>query len=154
MPLLVRQNAMSSSDQHKLQRFLAAQDEDYTVALSELHRGRKMSHWIWYVFPQVSGLGRSSMAEEYAIRSREEGFAYLAHTVLGVRLHECASALLEHRDKRIEDIMGFPDDLKLRSSMTLFASLAAPDSVFHQVLLTFYAGEMDPMTLAFLNTKS
>lgn len=144
---------MIASDPHKLIRLLTAQDENYPIALSELHRGRKESHWIWYIFPQVAGLGRSSMAEEYAIRSREEGIAYLAHDVLGPRLHECTSALLNHQDRRIEDIMGFPDDLKLHSSMTLFASLAAPDSVFHQVLGIFYAGKMDTKTLALLTTN-
>lgn len=141
------------SDPYKLNRFLTAQLDDYSTALAELRRGRKESHWIWYIFPQVTGLGRSSIAEEYAIKSKEEGMAYLEHDVLGPRLRECAGTLLNHEDRNIEEIMGFPDDLKLRSSMTLFASLAAADSVFHQVLRIFYAGEMDAKTLTFLMIK-
>ncbi|NJL91361.1 MAG: DUF1810 domain-containing protein [Coleofasciculaceae cyanobacterium SM2_1_6] len=112
---------MTSEDPHNLQRFLDAQNKKYVSALRELHNGKKLSHWIWYIFPQVAGLGHSSIAQEYAISSKEEASAYLSHEVLGSRLHECASALLPHKDKRVEDIMGFPDDLKLKSSMTLFA---------------------------------
>jgi uncharacterized protein (DUF1810 family) len=141
---------MNGSDPHNLQRFLAAQESDYNTALSELRRGRKQSHWIWYVFPQVQGLGYSSMAQEYAIRSREEGLAYLEHPILGARLRDCATAVLGHQGKQIGDIMGTPDDLKLRSSMTLFASLSEPGSVFHKVLEAFYGGRMDPRTLTFL----
>lgn len=145
--------AMTNIDPHKLQRFLTAQVEDYDIALGELQRGRKQSHWIWYIFPQVAGLGHSSTAQEYAIRSKNEGIAYLNHEVLGRRLHECATVLLAHQDKRIEDIMGFPDDLKLQSSMTLFAALARPDSAFHHVLNAFYAGRTDAKTLSFLKTN-
>lgn len=139
------------SDPYNLQRFIDAQDRDYTIALEELRRGRKESHWIWYIFPQVAGLGFSSMSQRYAINSREEGFAYLEHPVLGARLQECATVLLQHRERKIEDIMGYPDDLKLQSSMTLFASLSPPDSVYHLVLHTFYAGVMDSRTIDFLN---
>lgn len=144
---------MTITDPHKLQRFLAAQSKNYANALDELQRGRKRSHWIWYIFPQVAGLGRSSMAQEYAIRSRDEGIAYLNHEVLGQRLRECVGALLKHQGKRIEDVIGFPDDLKLLSSMTLFASLTHPDSIFHHVLDIFYAGKMDSRTLDFLRTN-
>ena len=144
---------MSNDDPHNLGRFLAAQDDDYSVALSELVDGEKRSHWIWYVFPQVSGLGHSSKAKFYAIRSRDEGVAYLSHEVLRQRLLECANALLKHRDKKIEDILGSPDDLKLKSSMTLFASLSNEDSIFHQVLHAFYSGQMDTRTLEFLNPE-
>lgn len=141
---------MNDSDPHNLQRFLAAQSENYEIALEELQRGRKRSHWIWYIFPQVAGLGHSSMAQAYAIQSRDEGLAYLEHEVLGRRLRECAAALLAHREVNIEDIMKFPDNLKLQSSMSLFASLSDAGSIFHRMLDLFYAGEMDSKTLDFL----
>ncbi|MCC6239783.1 MAG: DUF1810 domain-containing protein [Phycisphaerales bacterium] len=144
---------MASPDPYRLQRFLTAQGEDYEIALRELQHGKKESHWIWYVFPQVAGLGHSSMARDYAINSRDEGIAYLNHKILGQRLRECAATLLAHQDKQIEDIMGYPDDLKLQSSMTLFATLAPPASIFHQVLNIFYAGKMDARTLNFLETS-
>jgi uncharacterized protein (DUF1810 family) len=145
---------MSEPDPHNLQRFVTAQAEDFNCALSELQRGQKRSHWIWYVFPQVAGLGHSSMAQEYAIRSRDEAVAYLNHAVLGSRLQRCCEALLRNQGRKVQDIMGFPDDLKLRSSMTLFAMISAQDSVFHQVLNAFYSGEMDERTIAFLNAKA
>jgi uncharacterized protein (DUF1810 family) len=140
-------------DPHDLQRFLAAQAEDYDCALGELQRGHKQSHWIWYIFPQVAGLGYSSMAQKYAIQSREEAAAYLEHAVLGARLRTCCEALLKYEGRNIRDIMGFPDDLKLRSSMTLFAAVSKPDSVFHKVLNVFYSGQMDERTLAFLEAR-
>jgi len=141
---------VSEPDPYDLQRFVVAQAGDYDRALGELRRGRKESHWIWYIFPQVAGLGHSSMAGKYAIQSREEAVAYLQHPVLGERLRQCCEALLRHRAKRVEDIMGYPDDLKLRSSMTLFAAVSESDSVFHQVLKAFYAGERDERTMDFL----
>ena len=143
----------SEQDPDNLQRFLTAQAEDYECALGELKRGRKESHWIWYIFPQVAGLGHGSMAREYAIQSRGEAVAYLKHPVLGARLRECAEALLTHQGKRIEDIMGYPDDLKLRSSMTLFATISMQDSIFHKVLDTFYSGETDVRTIVFLEVR-
>ena len=142
---------MNDQDPHNLQRFLTAQAEDYECALRELQRGRKESHWIWYIFPQVAGLGHSSMAKEYAIGSRDEAVAYLNHAILGSRLQRCCEALLEHQAKKVQDIMGFPDDLKLRSSMTLFAIISRQNSVFHKVLDAFYSGEMDERTIAFLD---
>jgi len=144
---------MSEGDPHNLRRFVTAQAEDYQCALRELERGQKESHWIWYIFPQVAGLGHSPTAQEYAIRSREEAVAYLTDAVLGTRLQRCCEALLKHPGRRIQDIMGFPDELKLRSSMTLFAMLSTPDSVFHKVLDAFYSGHMDDRTLAFLDAK-
>ena len=144
---------MSGQDPHNLQRFLTAQAGDYECALGELQQGRKDSHWIWYIFPQVAGLGHSSMAQEYAIRSKDEAVAYLDHAVLGTRLQQCCEALLKHQGRKVQDIMGFPDDLKLRSSMTLFAMLSMQDSVFHKVLDAFYSGDMDDRTLAYLDTK-
>jgi uncharacterized protein (DUF1810 family) len=142
---------MNQSELFNLQRFVTAQAEDYDCALEELQRGRKESHWIWYIFPQVAGLGHSPMAQEYAIQSREEAVAYLNHPILGARLKQCCEALLKHQGKKVEDIMGFPDDLKLRSSMTLFSMISTEDSVFHKVLKTFYSGEMDERTVKFLD---
>src|SRR5215471_13163874 len=147
------EKANVSSDPYNLQRFVTAQAEDYQCALRELQQGQKESHWIWYIFPQVAGLGHSQTAQEYAIRSREEAVAYLAHSILGTRLRRCCEALLKHQGRRIQDIMGFPDDLKLRSSMTLFAMLSTQDSLFHKVLDAFYSGKMDDRTRAFLNEK-
>ena len=144
---------MSERDPNNLQRFLTAQAEDYESALRELQRGRKESHWIWYIFPQVAGLGHSSMAQEYAIRSKDEAVAYLNHPVLGPRLQECCAALMKHQNKKVQEIMGFPDDLKLCSSITLFAQISTPDSVFHRVLNAFYSGQMDERTTAFLNER-
>ncbi len=136
---------------HELDRFLGAQQAIYDQALAELRTGRKESHWMWFVFPQLRGLGRSFMAERYAIRDLEEARAYLGHAVLGPRLLECARALLAHAGRPIGDILGSPDDLKLRSSMTLFLSAASPEGpeagVFGQVLASFYAGRRDEHTL-------
>jgi len=149
----IEKRRMSERDPHDLQLFVKAQAEDYHCALRELQRGQKESHWIWYIFPQVAGLGRSPTAQEYAIRSRDEAVAYLTHPVLATRLQRCCEALLKHAGRSIQDIMGFPDDLKLRSSMTLFAILSMPDSIFHKVLDTFYSGHMDDRTLAYLDRK-
>lgn len=141
---------MSEPDPYDLQRFLSAQAEDFQGALRELQQGRKESHWIWYIFPQIEGLGYSSTARKYAIRSRDEAVAYLDHRVLGQRLRQCCEALLNHRGKSIQTIMGSPDDLKLRSCMTLFATLSPEGSIFHKVLDAFYSGGMDEKTIAFL----
>ena len=141
---------MGKYDIYDLQRFLSAQEKDYTVALSELKSGYKVSHWIWYVFPQVSGLGYSSMAQDFAIRSIEEAEAYLAHEILGQRLVESCEALLLHSYTDIEDIMGSPDDLKLRSSMTLFSSISNAPKIFQTILDVFYLSEVDDKTINFL----
>lgn len=141
---------MNPQDIYNLQRFIDAQDYDYEIALSELRNGRKESHWIWYIFPQITGLGSSSMAQDYAIRSRAEAKAYLTHEVLGGRLIDCASALLPHKNKSIREIMDSPDDLKLKSSMTLFSTISPETKVFRQIIDTFYAGESDPKTISFL----
>lgn len=144
---------MSSPDPYDLQRFVAAQAEDYQQALRELEQGRKESHWIWYIFPQIAGLGHSPTAQKYAIKSREEAVAYLGHGLLGARLQKCCETLLNHQDMTIQDIMDFPDDLKLRSSMTLFAMFSPQGSVFHRILDSFYSGQMDEKTLEFLDRK-
>lgn len=130
-----------------LDRFLEAQEEDYEYVVQELRDGRKRTHWIWYIFPQIDGLGYSSMARRYAIASLDEARAYAAHPVLGGRLRECTSLVNSHAGTPIESILGYPDDLKFRSSMTLFASATEDNAVFLQALDLFYGGEPDPETL-------
>lgn len=137
-----------------LDRFLEAQRRTYDQALAELRAGRKTSHWIWFVFPQVAGLGSSPMAERYAIASLEEAREYVDHEVLGPRLVECARAVLSHADRSALEIMGSPDDLKLRSSMTLFAAAAPEQPVFREVLDTFFGGAADPRTERFLGVTA
>ena len=137
-------------DINSLFRFLEAQESTYATALKEIKNGEKESHWIWYIFPQLRGLGYSPKAYTYGINGLEEAKAYLEHPVLSARLIEITEALLTHRGKDIEDIMGDIDALKLRSSMTLFALISEADSVFHQVLEVFYDSKMDEMTLGLL----
>ena len=131
-----------------LQRFVEAQDRDgtYESARDELRAGRKRSHWRWFVFPQLAGLGRSPMAQRYAIASLPEAEAYLAHPVLGSRLTECARILTQLRGPGATDIFGGVDALKLRSSMTLFARVQPADPVFQQVLDAYFGGEPDRVT--------
>ena len=131
-----------------IDRFVAAQDAGgtYDAALRELRAGRKTSHWMWFIFPQLAGLGRSSTAQAYAIGSLDEARDYLAHPVLGARLRECVAALLTHTDRSAEAVLGGIDALKLRSSMTLFARAAPDEQVFQQVLDAFYGGEPDRRT--------
>ena len=133
-----------------LDRFLQAQAPVYPSALAELRAGRKRSHWMWFVFPQLIGLGRSPTANHYALRSRAEALAYLRHPVLGSRLAECTAAMLAVADRDVSDILGYPDDLKFRSSMTLFAELSGPVSPFHEALDAFFGGEPDRRTLDLL----
>jgi len=131
-----------------LDRFLSAQDKNYREALSEISNGRKLTHWMWYVFPQISGLGTSDMAKLYAIENFEEAQAYFNHPVLGKRLVEIADALLKHKNKSALEILGSPDDLKLHSSMTLFSKVDHADPVFDKILHHFYDGTPDQGTLA------
>ena len=138
------------NDPYKLSRFLTAQERVWETALAELKHGAKRTHWMWFVFPQVAGLGTSPMAVKYAIASRAEAEAYLAHPVLGTRLRECAAALLGVDGRTAREVMGSPDDLKLKSSMTLFAAIAGPSSVFQVVLDRFFDGTQDPRTSEFL----
>jgi uncharacterized protein (DUF1810 family) len=135
---------------HDLERFVTAQAPVYGQVLAELRAGRKRSHWMWFVFPQLAGLGHSPTARYFAIGSREEALAYLAHPLLGARLEECTEALLAVPERAISEILGFPDDLKFRSSMTLFSVLAGPGSVFEQALGRFYDGAPDAGTLELL----
>ena len=130
----------------ELKRFIAAQERDYPVALAEIRAGRKRSHWMWYIFPQLRGLGHSPMAERYGIRDLEEAEAYLADSVLGPRLVEISRALMGLATNDATAVMGTPDDLKLRSSMTLFSLVLGADGVFAEVLGKFYGGRRDERT--------
>lgn len=130
-----------------LKRFEDAQENMYQIALKEIVNGKKESHWMWYIFPQLRGLGYSHMAYTYGIDGIEEAKAYLAHPVLSARLIEITEALLGHKEKTIYQILGDVDSMKLRSSMTLFASLSEERSVYHKVLESFYEGQMDELTL-------
>ena len=130
-----------------LSRFLKAQEHDYAQALREVRAGRKRSHWMWYIFPQIQGLGFSSTAQYYAIRDLNEAKDYLAHPVLGARLKEISEALLELDGLSAHEIFGYPDDLKLRSCMTLFRMADLNCEVFEQVLEKYYDGEPDRRTV-------
>ena len=145
-----------ASDPHDLNRFLEAQKgsagrSDYATALDEVRAGAKVTHWMWYVFPQLAGLGLSAMARRYAIKSRDEARAYLGHPVLGPRLVECAEAALGAEGKEALDIFGAPDDMKLRSCATLFATVSPDGSVFHRLLGRFFGGRPDETTLQLLD---
>ena len=138
-------------DINSLDRFLEAQERMYETALKEIKNGEKESHWMWYIFPQLRGLGRSQMAYIYGINGPEEAKAYLDHPILSARLIEICEALLEYKDQDIEEILGDIDAMKLRSSMTLFALISENESVFHQVLDCFYNGSLDQVTLKVIN---
>ena len=138
---------MNGADQFDLQRFVDAQDPFYDTVLAELRSGAKRSHWIWFVFPQLRGLGRSPTAAHYGIASLDEARAYLAHDVLGPRLAECTRLVLAIDGRSVEDIFGWPDNLKVRSSMTLFAHATDYNADFRGVLDKFYGGEEDPATV-------
>ena len=141
---------MNTLDTFHLQRFLDAQKNDYADALREIKQGYKQSHWIWFIFPQMRGLGRSSMAEYYGITSIEEARAYLANPTLKQRLIEISTALLQHKGKSTAyEILGTIDAIKVRSSMTLFDQVM-PNSIFAEVLETFYNGERDEITIELL----
>ncbi|OKO69246.1 DUF1810 domain-containing protein [Bradyrhizobium sp. AS23.2] len=133
-----------------LERFVRAQDPVYHDVQGELARGRKQSHWMWFVFPQVAGLGFSAMSQRYAIASREEAKAYLAHPVLGPRLIECTRLVLAVEGRTINAILGAPDDAKFRSSMTLFGAVS-DEPVFDQAIARYFAGERDGATLEILS---
>lgn len=134
--------------QYDLQRFVDAQTTVIDHALLELENGRKRSHWMWFIFAQLQGLGHSDMARRYGISGLEEALAYLQHSVLGPRLEQCCRALLRWHDRSAHDILGSPDDLKLKSSMTLFAVAAPNNPVFQEVIDVFFAGQLDDLTLS------
>lgn len=130
-----------------LQRFIDAQNPVYDEVCAELRQGRKSSHWIWFVFPQLAGLGHSELARRFGIASREEAQAYLQHPVLGPRLRECTRLVNLVEGRTLEEIFGYPDDLKFRSSMTLFAHAAPDNPVFEDALRKYCGAAYDPLTL-------
>ena len=135
---------------YDLDRFLQAQREVYAIALREIRSGRKQSHWMWFIFPQIDGLGSSPTARRYAIKTKAEAAAYLEHPVLGARIVECAEAALAVDGRSATEIFGVPDDMKLRSSATLFAAVAPPGSVFERLLERYFGGQPDQRTLDLL----
>jgi uncharacterized protein (DUF1810 family) len=137
-----------------LTRFVLAQEADYETALSEIRSGRKRSHWMWYIFPQYEGLGSSAMSRRYAIRSLAEAEAYLMHPVLGPRLVECAEAVVSVEGRSAFEIFGSPDDMKLRSCATLFATVSPPGSVFERLLDKYFRGGRDAETLRLLGVAA
>ncbi|MDH7797913.1 MULTISPECIES: DUF1810 domain-containing protein [unclassified Beijerinckia] len=141
------------NDPFNLQRFIDAQKDVYETALGELQAGRKQSHWMWFIFPQIAGLGASAMAQRYAITSSEEAHAYVHHPVLGQRLRACTLALNAHAERTAREIFGSPDDLKFRSSLTLFSAVTPDESVFDEALETFFDSVPDPLTTEKLESE-
>ncbi len=142
------------SDPYDLSRFVSAQKDVYDRALRELRSGLKQSHWMWFIFPQIDGLGFSSTTRFYSLKSLEEARQYLTHPVLGARLRECAEAIFAVSGRTASEIMGHPDDWKLQSSMTLFELVSEPGSVFGRVLDKYYEGTRDARTLQILGRHS
>ena len=140
----------SRGDPYELSRFVDAQAGDYDTALAEIKAGRKRSHWIWYIFPQIDGLAVSSTSRRYSIKSLDEARAYLEHPILGPRLLECAAAAVRVEGRSAREIFGSPDDLKLRSCATLFACVSHPGSVFERLLTKYFRGRRDDRTLHLL----
>jgi uncharacterized protein (DUF1810 family) len=130
-----------------LNRFVEAQEPVYDRVLAELRHGRKTGHWIWFVFPQIDGLGHSAMAQRFAITSLEEAKAYLDHPLLGTRLLECTGLVCQLKGRSVREILGTPDDMKFRSCMTLFCRASSDPRVFEEALQMFFGGEPDPLTL-------
>jgi uncharacterized protein (DUF1810 family) len=143
-------DTLNRGDPFDLGRFISAQEGIHESALSELRRGRKRTHWMWFIFPQIDGLAHSTTSKHYAIKSIEEARQYLNHPVLGARLLECAETVLAVEGRSVSEIFGYPDDLKLKSSMTLFAYVADPRSVFVRVLEKYFRGGQDVRTLDLL----
>jgi uncharacterized protein (DUF1810 family) len=136
------------NDLYNLQRFVDAQSSVYEQVCSELRAGKKSGHWMWFIFPQIQGLGSSSLARKYAISSTDEATAYLSHPDLGSRIRECSRLVLTIEGRTIYQIFGSPDDIKFRSSMTLFVHTAPGEQVFQDALQKYFGGEPDPLTLA------
>jgi len=143
-----------ADDRSDLNRFVLAQAGDYARALSEIRSGRKQSHWMWYIFPQIDGLGFSPTAKYYAIKNLSEARAYLDHPILGPRLAECAEAVMSVEGRSAAQIFGAPDDLKLRSCATLFARVSPPGSVFDRLLQKYFEGRSDDRTIQLLHLDS
>ena len=144
-------NTQAKPDPFNLERFIKAQSPVYSRVRSELSNGKKTSHWMWFVFPQIAGLGRSAMAATYAIGSINEAKAYLEHEVLGPRLHECTELVAQVQGRSLRDIFGSPDDMKFQSSMTLFAKATTSNQRFTEALAKYCSGVLDPRTLALMN---
>ncbi len=136
-----------TGDPYQLERFVEAQNPIYDEVCAELRKGEKRSHWMWFIFPQIRGLGNSPTAVEFAISGRDEAIAYLAHPILGPRLRECTGLVNSVEGRPIRRIFPYPDDLKFRSSMTLFAHAASDDRIFLEALRKYFGGEFDPLTL-------
>jgi len=134
-------------DPYDLRRFVDAQDAVYQEACSELKAGHKRGHWMWFIFPQIAGLGSSPMANEFAIQSLAEAEAYLRHPILGPRLRECSRLVTSVEGRSIDQILGYPDNLKFRSSMTLFAHATSDNQVFMDALRKYFEGRFDPLTV-------
>jgi len=141
---------MSANDPYDLQRFVDAQSRCFEQACRELSEGRKQSHWMWFIFPQLKGLGHSAMANRYSISSRQEAEAYLRNPILGPRLRHCTQLVVLAEGRSIEQIFEAPDDLKFRSSMTLFASTGGENKIFKDALQKYFAGKPDPLTIDLL----
>ena len=139
-------NTENSNDKFDLDRFVKAQEDLYPTVLKELKNGIKLSHWMWFIFPQVYGLGQSKTTQFYSIKTKEEAEAYLAHPILGARLRECTALVLTHEDKTAAQIFGSPDSFKLQSSMSLFASVVTEEKMFTAVLDKFYNNNQDERT--------
>lgn len=138
-------------DQFNLERFIVAQEKVYSTVIKELKSGTKISHWMWFVFPQIEGLGRTEIAKKYAIKSLDEAKSYVAHPVLGKRLQECIELVLDIDEKSANDIFGYPDDLKFKSSMTLFLRAAPHIDLFQRAINKYYDGQQDRLTIKFLD---
>ncbi|MBX3319624.1 MAG: DUF1810 domain-containing protein [Nitrospira sp.] len=138
------------TDEYNLHRFLTAQEPIYNTVLAELLAGRKSSHWIWFIFPQIVGLGRSAMAQQFALASLDEAKTYLQHPVLGQRLRECTQLVLNVERRSAEEIFPYPDNLKFRSCMTLFRVAAADNTIFKNALLKYFDGQPDQQTMSVL----
>ncbi len=147
---MVGEQDFMTTDPHNLQRFVDAQHKIYGQVRDELQGGRKESHWMWFIFPQIKGLGASPTAQKYAIQSLDEAKAYLDHPLLGFRLRECTQLVNAINGRSIEDVFGFPDNLKFHSSMTLFAHVSTADPVFAAALNKYFNGGKDLKTLKFL----
>ena len=145
---------INGNDPYDLERFVQAQAHDFEIALAEITSGRKRSHWMWYIFPQFTGLGFSAMSQRYAIRSVAEAQAYLSHPMLGPRLMQCCEALLAVTGRSAHEIFDSPDDMKLQSCATLFASVTPADSVFAHVLARYFSGQRDQKTLDLLSVAT
>ena len=135
-------------DRFQLQRFVDAQQPVYETVLNELRAGRKRSHWMWFIFPQISGLGHSTTAQRFAVSSLAEAAAYLAHPTLGSRLRKCSELVASIEGRSVDEIFGYPDGLKFHSSMTLFAQAAPQEPIFDACLQKYFGGQLDPLTMA------